>query len=71
MKNHGHGRMGFNHYWIFLSTRYTEAMELYLLAVGNFAHLHLLEEINNELDTLQGIIIGKYLSSLFYYKDII
>src|ERR1051325_9399157 len=59
-----------------------KALELYLLTVNNddneflnqnFAHLYLLEENDNEFDALQSIniIIGKYLLSLFYYKDII
>src|SRR5581483_2090455 len=58
-----------------------EALKLYLLTFDNsndkflnqnFAHLHLLDE-NVEFDILQSmnIIIGKYLLSLFYYKDII
>ena len=60
----------------------SKALELYLLAINNddceflnqnFAHLHLLEANDNEFDTLQSIniIVGKYLLSLFYYKDII
>jgi hypothetical protein len=55
--------------------------ELYLLAVNNekssslkFTRLRSLEEENvNEFDILKSfnIIIGKYLLSLFYYRDII
>src|ERR1051325_10087355 len=62
-----------------------KALELYLLAINNddceflnqnFAHLHLLEANDNEFDKLQSInsiniIVGKYLLSLFYYKDVI
>jgi TPR repeat protein len=56
-----------------------KAMELYFLAINNetekdflnenFNKLHLIENV----DTLknENIIIGKYLLSLFYYKDII
>src|SRR3954454_16558006 len=56
------------------------ALELYLLAVNNeepsnkkYIKLHLLKENDDEFNILQGIntIIGKYLLSLFYYKDII
>ncbi|CAB4481157.1 unnamed protein product [Rhizophagus irregularis] len=60
----------------------TKALELYSLAVSNketlyqkfTTNLHLLEENNEECcDTLQifNFIIGKYLLSLLYYKDII
>ena len=59
-----------------------KALELYLLVVGNnekeflnrnFTHLYLLEENHNEFDMLRSIniVIGKYLLSSFYYKDII
>ena len=52
-----------------------KALELYLLAINyddceflnqNFAHLHLLEENENEFDILQSInlIIGKYWSTI-------
>ncbi|CAB4376150.1 unnamed protein product [Rhizophagus irregularis] len=60
-----------------------KALKLYLLAVNNnekslnesFEHLQFSEkeENDNEFDIIQNnnIIIGKYLLSLFYYKDII
>ena len=58
----------------------SKALEFYLLAVNNdekeflnqnFTQLHLIGENNNEFDVLQSIniIIGKYLLSLFYYKE--
>ena len=58
-----------------------KALEMYLLAVNNeeslinqFTNLHVSEENDNkEFDILQNIniVTGKYLLSLFYYKDII
>src|SRR5688572_13570121 len=55
-----------------------KALESYLLAVNNertlnqkFSNLYLLEENDDEFYILQNINIGKYLLSLFYYKDII
>ncbi|RIA91520.1 hypothetical protein C1645_821930 [Glomus cerebriforme] len=57
-----------------------KAMELYLLIIDNkqdskkdFKKLYLIEEINDSFNSLRNkiIIIGKYLLSLFYYKDII
>ena len=60
-----------------------KALELYSLAavnnsdedslIQNLTNLHWLEGNDNEFDALQNIniIIGKYLLSLFYYKDII
>src|SRR5688572_30477667 len=54
-----------------------KALEMYLLAVNEeslifqFTNLNLSEENDGEFDILQNnnIIIGKYLLSLFYYKD--
>jgi TPR repeat protein len=57
-----------------------KALELYLLTVNsketlnqNLKNLYLLEKENDKFDVLQimNIIIGKYLLSLYYYKDII
>src|SRR3954452_936410 len=54
-----------------------KSLKLYLLAVNDeessFTNLNLLEENAHEFDTMTkiNIIIGKYLLSLFYYKDII
>src|SRR5436305_1661749 len=59
-----------------------KALELYLLAVNNgkkefldqnFIYFHSSNENDNEFSVLRNnnIIIGKYLLSLFYYKDII
>src|SRR5437868_6277189 len=56
-----------------------KAFEMYLLTVNNeeslfqFTNSNLLGENEEEFEILQNnnIIIGKYLLSLFYYKDII
>src|SRR5436305_14703013 len=59
-----------------------KALELYLLAENNgkkefldqnFIYFHSSKENDNEFNVLRNnnIIIGKYLLSLFYYKDII
>src|SRR5436305_3616830 len=49
------------------------ALELYSLNDDLNNQLHLIKENGKEVDELQdiNIIIGKYLLSLFYYKDII
>src|SRR5581483_12067192 len=52
------------------------SLELYILAVNNehsLNKLHLIEENKDEFSSLRNnnIVIGKYLLSLYYYKDII
>ena len=58
----------------------SKSLKLYLFAVNNekspnqkYTNLCLLEENGDEFDIMQNIntMIGKYLLSLFYYKDII
>src|SRR5438034_3267327 len=70
----------FYQYGIGCDIEKNKALELYLLAVGNekslnqkFTNVYLLEKDDNEFDTMKNIniIVGKYLLSFFYYKDII
>src|SRR5436189_5166526 len=70
----------FYQYGICCDVDENKALEMYLLAINNeeslriqFTNLNLLEENDDVFNILQNnnIIIGKYLLSLFYYKDII
>src|ERR1043165_1980098 len=71
----------FYQYGISCDVDKNKSLKFYLLAVNNgetsnknFKNLHLLHllEEDDEFDIMQNnIIVGKYLLSLFYYKDII
>ncbi|CAB5363939.1 unnamed protein product [Rhizophagus irregularis] len=80
MENHKESKflftsiMGFFYqYGIGCELNKKKAIELYLLAINNenFNILHLNDEDNNLFFINKNIIIGKYLLSLLYYKDII
>src|ERR1043166_4503017 len=63
----------FYHHGIGCDINRNMALKLYSLSNNLDGHLHLIKENGREVCDLQNfnMIIGKYLLSLFYYKDII